>query len=131
GSVGAGLVLSVLYAVSLMLATGLRPLAVMRFFFTLPRKLGDKAHAWRVARADDQKRLGLEAQRLEREARRLERELRRKGADLPSPAEMAALPGSPQEEFKLSAEPPASEEPPRPAPQIIDANAANPERKAK
>jgi S-DNA-T family DNA segregation ATPase FtsK/SpoIIIE len=131
GAIGAGLVLSVLYLVSLMLATGLRPLAVFRFFLSLPRVITDKTHAWRVARADEQKRLALEAQRLEREARRLERELRRKGADLPDVPNTPPARADVDEDFKLAAEPAAPEEPPRPAPQIIDANAAVPEKKAK
>jgi DNA segregation ATPase FtsK/SpoIIIE, S-DNA-T family len=133
--IGGTLVLLVLYFVSLTLATGLRPMAVMKYLASVPRRLADRVHAWRVERADEQKRLSLEAQRLERETRKLEKTLRKRGATVPeAPADPdPKVEAAPAEDlFKLTSdEPAAAEEAARPAPQIIDSNAAVPESKKK
>jgi S-DNA-T family DNA segregation ATPase FtsK/SpoIIIE len=129
--IGGTLVLLVIYVVSLILATGLRPMAVLRYLMSIPSRMVEKLHGWRVARADEQKRLALEAQRLDRETKKLERALRKRGAPVPeSTAEAASTPV--EEVFRLSNEEASpAEEPVRPVPQIIDANAASPEAKKK
>lgn len=143
GSVGAGLVVSVVYLISLTLATGLRPLEVVRWAAALPGRLKQKYEAAQMERANERERLELEAQKIEQQTRKLERTLKRRGAVTPStPEESKEKADSEPEpakepvptaddEFKLLAEPEKSAEPPRPAPQIIDSNAAAASRKAK
>ncbi|MEQ1860666.1 MAG: DNA translocase FtsK [Chthoniobacteraceae bacterium] len=132
GTVGATLIVIVLYFVSLTLATGVRPIAAARWIAAVPSRVRNKILAWRIARADEQERLALESQDLERQARRLERSMRKRGVPVPADEPESDAPPTADEEFKLIAEP-ADEpvEPPRPAPQIIDANASTPEKKAK
>ena len=119
GKVGALIVLLLLYVVSLILMTGIHPLAVVRAIMTLPGRVQERLHAARMARANETEQLSLEAQRIEKQRRKLERSLVRRGA---TPAE-----SSRDERAGPAPEPdlfiPADEEPPRPAPQIIDANA--------
>jgi S-DNA-T family DNA segregation ATPase FtsK/SpoIIIE len=128
GKIGAGLVLIVLYFVSLILATGLRPLAVVRWFASLPSRWTEKLHDMQVARADEERLLELEAARLEREAKKLERALKKKSSAQVADADGDDA-GPADEEFKLAAE--TDDEPSRPAPQIIDSNIAATEKKAK
>nr|MDQ3624032.1 DNA translocase FtsK [Verrucomicrobiota bacterium] len=101
---------------------------VVRRLVSMPVVWIEKRHAWRVARANEQERLTLEAERVGRERRKLEKSLARKGvAPVPElgpggDGEFAAdIP------FQLVAE----EEPPRPTPQIIDANAFQPKKRDK
>jgi len=139
GTIGATLVVVLLYFVTLTLATGLRPLAIIRWVAAIPGKMHTKWQAYQMERADEQERLALESQRLEQQAKKLERSLRKRGARVPEPepeAERKAdVPPTADEEFKLVAtpesEPAAAPEPAHPAPQIIDANAASPAKKAK
>lgn len=133
GTIGSSLVLLTLYGVALILATGLRPLAVIRYFTSMPSRFTEKLHEMQVARADEERLLELEAQRLEREARKLERVLKKKSREEaesePAEEEEVAPEETPpaEEVFQLEAEP----EPARPAPQIIDASASAQERKGK
>jgi S-DNA-T family DNA segregation ATPase FtsK/SpoIIIE len=135
GSIGAGIVLGLLYLISLSFATGLRPLAVVRWIAGVPGRLAEKWHALEMQRADEKNRLTLEAQRLEKQARKLERTLKKRGAAVPEvdEEELEAMPSA-DEEFKILAgnlAEPEIVEPERPAPQIIDSNAAAPEKKTK
>ncbi len=118
GGVGALVVLLCGYVVSLILMTGIHPVEVVRRTLGLPAWLVGKYRAWQRARAGEAEQLSIDALRLEKERRRLEKALTKKGAS-PTAAE------SPQEEFKLIAE---DDEPPRPAPKIIDGGAPQPGR---
>ena len=113
GSVGALIVLLCVYVVSLILMTGIHPVAVVRRMVALPGILREKYRGWRMARANEQEKLAIEGQRVARERRKLERSLARKGVSEPDSPEPV-----PAADFKLLAE----EEPLRPAPQIIDSN---------
>ena len=127
GPVGATLAALILYFVSLMLATGLRPIAVLRWAFAIPGQMQDRFTAWKLARADEKDRLALEAQQLEQKARKLERSLKKRGAPVPAtePEQEADPTPTADEEFKLLADPAAEAAQEHPAPQIIDANAAS------
>ncbi|HZJ16150.1 MAG TPA: DNA translocase FtsK [Chthoniobacteraceae bacterium] len=128
GPVGAGLILALVYVVSLILMTDLHPIALVRQGAALPRIWREKRHAWKMARADEQERLGLEARRMEKERRKLERALAKQGVAMPAEAEAGAGAGPAKAEtFTLQAE----DEPARPEPQIIDSNAPPPVKKAK
>jgi S-DNA-T family DNA segregation ATPase FtsK/SpoIIIE len=141
GTIGALLVLTMLYLVSLTLATGLRPMAILRWIAGTPARLADHWRQKQIERANETERLRLEAERIEKERKKIERTLKKKGLANPYAGgeEAAALEPVPtaDEEFRLVAEAPAElaasepPEPERPAPQIIDANAAAPERKAR
>ncbi len=121
GIVGSVIVLLLLYVSSLILLTGLNPLAAARQIAALPGQWIEKRRAAQLARADDQQRLELEAARLERERRKLEKSLARKGAapseEIPAPAANPLL--------ELLGEP----EPARPQPQIIDSTLPPPPKK--
>ena len=89
----------------------------MRRAIALPGIWRERQHAWRMARADEQQKLAIEAERMAKERKKLERTLTKKGVALPTDA--APAHGPVEEEFKLVAE----DEILRPAPQIIDSNA--------
>jgi S-DNA-T family DNA segregation ATPase FtsK/SpoIIIE len=123
GDLGSAIVLVVLYASSLILLTGLHPIATARHVASWPGLWMEKRRAAQMAQADEQERLVLESARLERERRKLEKNLAKKGA---VPAEQPASSdhsGAPV--LELVAEP----EPARPQPQIIDSNLPPPPRK--
>jgi S-DNA-T family DNA segregation ATPase FtsK/SpoIIIE len=121
GTVGSLIVLTLLYLSSLILLTGLHPIAAARQIARWPALWTEKRRAAQMAKADEQERLVLEAARLERERRKLEKSLAKKGATLPEPAsEPAAAPIA-----ELFAEP----EPARPEPQIIDSSLPPPPKK--
>ena len=117
GGIGAILVLGLGYVVMLILLTGLHPIELVRRAIAMPGIWRERRHAWRMARANEQERLGIEAERMAKERKKLERTLLRKGVALPpeTPGNAAAA----DEPFTLAADP----DPPRPAPQIIDSNA--------
>ena len=121
GIVGAVLVLGLAYVVMLILMTGLHPIELMRRAIALPGLWHEKQHAWKMARANEQEKLAIEAERMARERKKLERTLTRKGVALPSESasfdERESAAG--ETAFKLVAE----DEVVRPAPQIIDSNA--------
>ncbi len=121
GSVGSIIVLVLLYVSSLILLTGLNPIAAARQIAAWPGQWTEKRRAAQLARADEQQRLELEAARLERERRKLEKSLAKKGA---TPAEVADEPTS-APVLELLAEP----EPARPQPQIIDSSLPPPPKK--
>ena len=118
GSIGATLVLGLGYVVTLILMTGLHPIELVRRAIALPGIWRDKRHAWRMARANEQERLGIEAERMAKERKKLERTLMRKGVALP-PDTSGDAPMAAGEPFALVAE----DEIIRPTPQIIDSNA--------
>jgi len=128
GKIGAAIVLVALYLVSLVLMTGVHPISAIRQLLALPGRATDRLHAWRMARANHSEQLSLEAQRIEKQRRKLERSLVRQGA---VPAESSSATSAPaaSETFKLAA--PDDDEAPRPAPQIIDANAFSPAKREK
>ena len=117
GIVGAVLVLGLGYVVTLILMTGLHPIELMRRAIALPGVWHEKQLAWKMARANEQEKLAIEAERMARERKKLERTLTKRGVALPPDA--APADGPVEEEFKLVAE----DEILRPAPQIIDSNA--------
>ncbi len=118
GSIGALVVLLCAYVASLILMTGIHPVEVVRRAIAMPGILLEKYRARQRAHANEAQQLQIDAARLEKERRRLEKTLTKRGAP-------AATAEAPQEEFKLSAE---EEEPPRPAPKIIDGGAPQPVR---
>ena len=138
GSLGASLILFVLYFVTLTLATGLRPMAVIRWVLAVPGRVTEKIHAWRVERANEEEQLTLEAERLQRQATKLERNLKKRGAPVVVGETVPASRGASKEEkeeadevptaddeFKLVADPAAAAAAAnRPVPKIVDSNAA-------
>lgn len=131
GIVGAVLVLFLLYAVSLIYLTGVHPITVARQLIAIPPALRARYFAWRMAHANEQERLQLEAERVEKARRKLEKSLNRKGAapaaeprvDAKAPAPVAPPEAAPP--LALAAE----EEPSRPVPQIIDSSLPPPPKK--
>jgi S-DNA-T family DNA segregation ATPase FtsK/SpoIIIE len=134
-TVGAVIVLGLLYLVSLILMTGLHPLRAARELMALPGVLRERIEAKKLAEADDQKRLEIESARLERERRKIEKSLAKKKSEKSStePAGDDA-----EDTFVIPA--PAKEPPPgelfalepeqaRPAPQIIDSSVLPPPKK--
>src|SRR6185503_16663450 len=119
------LILALIYIVSLILMTDLHPIALVRQVAALPRIWREKRHAWKMARADEQERLGLEARRMEKERRKLERTLAKQGVALSAEADAGT--SAKAETFTLQAEDQAV----RPEPQIIDSNAPPLVKKAK
>lgn len=120
GSIGAVVVLGSLYLMSLILMTGIHPIEVVRKTMALPAFLLAKFREAKAERAREQahiaQQLELEIQRAAREKRKVDKAPEKK------PAEPVAEPVKAME-FKLSAE---EEEPPRPAPKIIDGTAPPP-----
>ncbi len=121
GIVGAVLVLGLGYIVALILMTGLHPIEIMRRIIALPRVWHEKQLAWKMARANEQEKLGLEAERMARERRKLERTLTKKGVALPPEPASGDAPVPEDEPFALVAEDEVLVL--RPTPQIIDSNA--------
>lgn len=120
GSIGAMIVLVCGYSISLILMTGIHPIALMRKGLALPGKWQEERHARRLAHASEREKLAIEADRVARERKKVERTLGKRG--VAPTAELPELAGD--EPFRLIAE----EEPPRPAPQIIDGTAPPPKR---
>jgi S-DNA-T family DNA segregation ATPase FtsK/SpoIIIE len=120
------LVLGLVYVVSLILMTGLRPIAVIRRLLVLPREWMHARHERQLERASEEQRLLLEQRKIERERKRIERELsRRRGEDDEETGggrlQQAEL--LPQDE---AVEPAADS---RPAPKIFDSAAPPPAAK--
>ncbi len=123
GTIGSMIVLVLLYAASLILLTGIHPIAAMRELAALPPLLLEKWRAKKMADASEQERLALEAERLARERRKLEKTLVKRGA--PVPADQAPELVE-QQTLPLLAEPEGA---PRPAPQIIDSSLPPPPKR--
>ena len=125
GTVGSSIVLVLLYAASLILLTGIHPIAAMRELAALPPFWLEKWRAKKMVAANEQERLVLEAERLARERRKLEKTLAKRGAAGPAdPAPELAE----QQTLPLLAEPEGA---PRPAPQIIDSSLPPPPKREK
>jgi S-DNA-T family DNA segregation ATPase FtsK/SpoIIIE len=125
GTVGSTIVLLVVYVSSLILLTGMHPILAARQIAKWPSEYLEKRRAKKLAEADEQERLDLEAERLDRQRKKLEKTLAKRGS---IPAE--ANPSDPVAPAvaELFAEP----EPARPEPQIIDSTLpAPPKRKDK
>ena len=121
GSVGSLIVLILLYLSSLILLTGLHPISAARQIASWPGLWMEKYRAKKMADANEQEKLALEAARLDRERRKLEKTLTKKGvAPAPEPASQRA------EQPALDLPEP---EPARPAPQIIDSMLPPPPKK--
>jgi len=131
GIVGAVLVLIILYLVSLIYLTGIHPISVAHQLIAIPPRMRARYFAWRMARASETGKLQLEAERVERQARKLEKSLSKKRPGLP--AKSPAEPGELIIPAPINAPPPMTllgdEEPPRPAPQIIDSSLPAPPKK--
>jgi len=121
GTVGSLIVLILLYISSLILLTGLHPISAARQIASWPGQWMEKYRAKKMAEANEQEKLALEAARLERERRKLEKTLTKKGA---APASEPAKERAEQPALEL-----AEPEPARPAPQIIDSMLPPPPKK--
>ncbi len=121
GNIGAGIFLILLYAASLILMTGIHPIAALRELAALPPLWVEKWRAKKMADAGEQERLVLEAERLTRERRKLEKTLAKRGAATPADAAPEAV-----------IQPtlfPEEEAAPRPVPQIIDSSLPPPPKR--
>jgi S-DNA-T family DNA segregation ATPase FtsK/SpoIIIE len=125
GTVGSTIVLLVVYVSSLILLTGMHPILAARQIAKWPSEYLEKRRARKLAEADEQERLDLEAERLDRQRKKLEKTLAKRGS---IPAEAAPTEPVAPAVAELFAEP----EPARPEPQIIDSTLpAPPKRKDK
>ena len=122
GSIGAVIVLVLLYASSLILLTGIHPVEVVRHLSRLPGQMRDRLRAREMAKASEEGRLKLEAERVAKERRKLERSLSRKGV-----APAAELDAAENAAPALTLFP--EDEPSRPAPKIFDGTAPQPLKK--
>jgi S-DNA-T family DNA segregation ATPase FtsK/SpoIIIE len=123
GQVGAFIVLALVYVSSLILLTGLHPIATAREIANWPSQWMEKRRAKRLAEADERERLAIEAERLDRQRRKLEKSLTKKGA---IPTESVADEPIAPAVAELFAEQP---EPSRPEPQIIDSSLPPPPKR--
>ena len=117
---GSLILLSGLYVSSLILMTGVHPVIVMHRTAAQIPILLERYRRWQITRADERERLELERKRIEAEARKLERQLKRKGVKplaLPEETE-------PEPAVEVEAEVQPVFAPDRPAPKVIDTNAA-------
>lgn len=104
GTAGSTLTLLLAYGCTLILMTGLHPIAQVRRAVDAAQRHGS---AWlarrreeRLSRATEQELLSLDGQRLAKEQRRLEKQLRRQGVEpLPDPARPAAASPGDDDEF--------------------------------
>src|ERR1700731_2773058 len=92
GSVGSIIVLFLLYVSSLILLTGLHPIAAARQIAGWPSAYVEKRRAKKMAEAGESERLVREAERLKRQGRKLKKTLARQGS---IPTEAAAPPIAP------------------------------------
>lgn len=124
GGPGSVIVLILLYISSLILLTGLHPIATAREIASWPGIWIEKRRAAQMAKANETEKLGLEAARLERERKKLEKSLSKRAASAATEdsSEPTASPV-----LELVAEP----EPTRPQPQIIDSTLPPPPMKRK
>ena len=117
------LVLLLIYVVCIILMTGLRPVAVARQLFALPRTWLDARRKRYLERAGEEQRIALERKKMEREQRRMEKDISRRSDEVPAPAKLEQVELLPLDEKKDAASEP---EPERPAPKIFDATAPQP-----
>lgn len=117
------LVLALFYVVSIILMTGLRPVAVLRWVAARPA-------VWAAARRErdreenaERQRLLLEQKRLEKEQKRVERELKRRPAQPDDDEEAVPQSLLRQAELLPVGAEKSETEPDRPAPKIFDSSA--------
>jgi len=122
GQVGALIVLVLVYLSSLILLTGLHPIATARQIAAWPSEWMEKRRAKKMAEAGEQERLAMEAERLERQRRKLEKTLAKRGS---IPVESGSETPLAAPVAELFAEP----EPARPEPQIIDSSLPPPPKR--
>ncbi len=112
GKVGSIILLSAIYAASLILMTGLRPIHLVHQTVSGTRAAFGKLHQWRVQRqmrnTDIKGQLEISKRELAKQRRSIEKQLKKKGAAVPGPA--AAF---------ISPEELAN----RPAPKVVDTTA--------
>jgi S-DNA-T family DNA segregation ATPase FtsK/SpoIIIE len=112
GKVGSIILLSAIYAASLILMTGLRPIHLVHQTVSGTRAAFARLHEWRLhrklRRADIKGQLEISRKELAKQRRSIEKQLKKKGAPVPEPA--AAF---------ISAE----ELEDRPAPKVVDTTA--------
>jgi S-DNA-T family DNA segregation ATPase FtsK/SpoIIIE len=124
GSIGAGIILLLLYITCLVMMSGIHPIALVRRLIALPGIWRENYRKAQLARADERERLAIQGRKLAKEAEKIERQLRKKGA---VPAAASAL--DPEEEVAPSPGELWAES--RPTPQIIDTALAKPASKEK
>jgi len=110
GRGGAGILLVCVYIMTVILMTGIQPIATLRGILAMPSRWLERHRRNRMAGADQRERLVLEEKRLARETKKLEKVLSKKGVPLPG-----------EEEF-----PSEAEGPPRPEPKVIDTSVPQP-----
>jgi len=112
GKVGSIILLSAIYAASLILMTGLRPIHLVQQTVSGTRAAFARLHQWRVRRqmrhADIKGQLEISKRELAKQRRSIEKQLKRKGAAVPEPAATFISP----EELTD-----------RPAPKVVDTTA--------
>ena len=90
GKVGSIILLSAIYAASLILMTGLRPIHLVHQTVSGTRAAFAKMHHWRVQRqmrrADIKGQLEISKRELAKQRRLIEKQLKKKGAAVPEPA---------------------------------------------
>jgi len=123
GPIGSVIILTLVYASCLILLTGIHPIAVASEIAAWPSRWMERRRAAQMAKADEQGRLALEAERLARERKKVEKTLAKRGVPIEPDPEPAA-PGEPAILTLVS-----EEEAPRPAPQIIDSSLPPPPKK--
>jgi S-DNA-T family DNA segregation ATPase FtsK/SpoIIIE len=129
GKVGSGIVLLLLYVSSLILMTGIHPIAAARELAAMPGAFLARREAKKLAEANEQERLAMEAAKLEKERRKLEKSLGKKTAPVAEPEEDVLVIPAPPREAPAGELFPVEAEAPRPAPQIIDSSVLPPPKK--
>ncbi len=123
GSIGAGIILILLYVTCLIMMTGIHPIALIRRLVALPGIWAENHSKAQLARADEREKLAIQSRKLAKEADKIERQLRKKNALPPASAVT-----DPEDEM---APPDAAWAESRPTPQIIDTALAKPASKEK
>lgn len=97
GPVGAPLVLSVIYLVSLVLAIGFHPIHVLKAAWASAKARAEERKARRLAAMEEAERIEEERIELEKQARKLEKKMRRKSPTASEPEEVFDKPITPAE----------------------------------
>jgi len=127
GIPGSIIVLGFIYVASVVLMTGLNPMAIMRHALLLPGQIYEWYHQWRMERADEAERLELQQEKLERQRRKLEKQI----SPRRSRPSGSALQDDEDGQGELGLAQESSPEPERPAPKIFDSSAIAPPQKTK
>jgi DNA segregation ATPase FtsK/SpoIIIE, S-DNA-T family len=112
GKVGSIILLGAIYAASLILMTGLRPVHLVHQTVSATRAAFAKLHEWRLHRklrnADIKGQLEISRKELAKQRRSIEKQLKKKGAPVPEPAAAFISPDELED---------------RPAPKVVDTTA--------